>query len=33
MACVEHFAKIKTLVYLESAVPAVDQPVGEVDEW
>jgi hypothetical protein len=24
-------AKIKTLVYLESALPAVDQPAGKVD--
>jgi hypothetical protein len=24
--------KIKTLVYLESAIPAVDQPVDEVDK-
>ncbi len=28
---VQHFIRIRTLIYLESATPAVDQPLAEVD--
>ena len=28
---VQHFIRIRTLIYLESATPAVDQPFVEVD--
>ncbi len=28
---VQHFIRIRTLIYLESATPAVDQPLVEVD--
>ena len=28
---VQHFIRIRTLIYLESATPAVDQPYVEVD--
>ena len=28
---VQHFIRIRTLIYLESATPAVDQPSVEVD--
>jgi len=28
---VQHFIRIRTLIYLESAMPAVDQPFVEVD--
>ncbi len=28
---VQHFIRIRTLIYLESATPAVDQPLVEAD--